>query len=101
MATEQKIYSWLGTKIQVPLPVELAENFNKFQKAFFDAQRKFMEENGRQWSHVEPLMIHSSREENEDWNKIGDLINYLVDLNGGSINIGLIDIKEDYLIPVE
>lgn len=94
----QKIYSYYGSPLHFPLEVEIAERFNRFVKAFYAAQLRFKEENGRPWTPDETLKFENvSKKDEEAYNNVGKVINLLVKINGGGLDITEEQMTSDYL----
>lgn len=95
----QSAYSWCGSRIHLVLKDEVADAYNRFQKAFFDAQTKHRETHGTQWDPMnEPLLIDYEENDKEIWDKIGNIINLMVEVNGGGLDIPEEEMTDDYLV---
>jgi hypothetical protein len=95
----QSAYSWCGSRLHLVLEDEVADAYNRFQDAFFEAQKKHRETHGAQWDPVnEPLLIDYEDRDKEIWDKIGSIINLLVEVNGGGLNIPEEEMTSDYLV---
>ena len=97
----QSVYSWMGTRIHLVLEDDFAANFNRAQNAFFEAQHYHKAVYGTPWEPLEPLMIDWTTKEQSAWNKLAELINLLIEMNGGSLNIQESEITSDYLVKVD
>ena len=97
----QSSYSWMGTRIHLVLDDDFAANFNRAQDAFFEAQRHHKTVFGTPWEPTAPLMIDWTTKEQLAWNKLAELINLLIEMNGGTLNIQESEITSDYLVKVD
>jgi hypothetical protein len=96
----QSVYSWMGTPIQLLLEEEVAEGYNRFLNAFFEAQREHKVRTGSDWTGVEPLYIECEEKDQEIYNAVGEIINQLIKLNGGSLNISEEQCTSDFFVKV-
>jgi hypothetical protein len=95
----QSAYSWYGSRIHLVLEDEVADAYNRFLKAWYDAQVKHKEVHGKQWDPVdEPLLINYNDRDKEVYDALGNIINKLVELNGGGLEIPEEEMTSDYLV---
>lgn len=94
----QYAYSWCGTRITFVLEESVAENYNAVVDKFFAAQKQHEEQDMFKWTPKLPIRMDLSEEQLFAFNKIGELINLLAELNGGSIDIPEEEVTSDYLI---
>ena len=94
----QSAYSWMGTRIHLVLEDDFANAYNRAQEGFFQAQRDFEAQHGTKWTGFERIGMPWTNEELNAWNGIADVINLLVKLNGGSLNIPESEVTSDFLI---
>ena len=96
----QSIYSVYGSRIHLLLEDEFASNWNKAQAAFFKAQKDHLARTGTQWTGNEHLAIDLKPEELKAFNDFAELMNLMIKLNGGTLNITEEEMTDDYLIKV-
>lgn len=94
----QSVYAWMGSPLHLVLEDDVANAYNRFQESFFQAQLNYKQLNGVEWTPDKQLSIHCTSAENVIWNKIGDLINLLVEINGGSLDITEEQMTSDFLV---
>jgi len=95
----QSYYSYMGSPLHLILEDELAEAFNRRLKQFFDAQIQHLETHGRKWDpETEPLLMAKDDEAQEAYDKVGRVINLLVEINGGGLHIPEEQLPDDYLV---
>jgi hypothetical protein len=94
----QSTYSFMGSKLHLILEDEVAEGYNRMQDAWFAAQRKHKEVHGVQWDPLTPLLIEFDDADKAAWDAIGSLINLLVEVNGGGIDMPEEEMTSDYLV---
>lgn len=83
----QYTYSWMGSPLHLVLEEDLANAYNRAQEAFSEAQRRYKFRNGTEWTGLEPLLMNWTPEEQKAWNDIAGLINLLIEINGGGLDI--------------
>lgn len=93
----QSIYSVYGTAIHLLLDDEFATNYNNAMKAFFDAQFEYMERTHQEWKGG-PLTINWTPEEQKAYKDFANLMNSMIEMNGGSLNLTQDDMTSDYLV---
>jgi hypothetical protein len=96
----QSYYSWCGTRVHLILDDEVATAYNKVQDAFKDAQLKFKAEYGTPWDPTtQPLYMENvTDEELEHRDKVAKLINLLIEVNGGGLDITEEELTSEYLV---
>jgi hypothetical protein len=96
----QHTYSYLGSPLHLVLEDEIAEGYNRFTDAFLAGQKQFKEENGCNWTPDKPLWMEFKPEDQKSYDQIGRIINLLVEINGGGIDIPEEQCTSDHLIRV-
>lgn len=94
----QHIYSVYGSDIHLMIEESVADAHNRAMDEFFNAQDAFKETHGRPWQPEEPLNILWSDEEQSAYNSIAELINKLIAINGGSLELTEEQMPSNYLI---
>lgn len=95
----QSTYAVYGSPLHLILEDSLAEAWNRAQKAFFDAQVNHKVRYDREWDPVnESLLIKWTDEEQKAYDDIARLINLLIEINGGSLDLFLEQMTSDYLV---
>lgn len=97
----QSIYSVYGSRIHLLLDDEFASNWNKARLAFFEAQKKHLARTGTQWTGNEKLEMDLKPEELKAFNDFAELMNLMIKLNGGSLDLAVEDMTDDYLVKVQ
>jgi hypothetical protein len=98
----QHVYSFLGSKLHLVLEDEVAESYNRAVDAFLDAQVEHEKTHGRKWDPVnEPLLMEINDRDKEVHNQIGDLINFMVKINGGGLDIPEEECTDDHFVRIE
>lgn len=96
----QHAYSWNGTRIHLVVEDQIADAYNRAFDKFLQAQKDFRVLAGRAWSPAdgnETLFITWDDDEMEAWNNVAAVINGIVKLNGGSIDIAGAEMNSNYL----
>lgn len=94
----QNYYSFLGSPLVLILEDEIAEGYNRFVDAFIAGQIEFAKANGRKWSPEDSIFMDIQDGDQDAYDKVGRVINLLVEINGGALNITMEDCTEDHLI---
>ena len=95
----QSYYSWCGTRLHLILDDDLAKAFNRADTKFVHAQKQFKADNGRDWKPLEDFLDHGwDGEELMAWNAISEIINHLVKINGGTLQITKTEMSTRHLI---
>lgn len=93
----QSVYSFLGSPLHLVLEDDIAEGYNRHVDSFLDAQVEHEKRYGRKWNPNEPLRMRTKKGDNEAYNKVAGIINYLVEINDGGLEISEELITSDYL----
>jgi hypothetical protein len=96
----QHTYSFLGSPLHLVLEEKIAEGYNRFTDAFLAGQKLFKQQNGRPWTPEEPLYMEFTQEDQDAYDAVGKLINLLVEINGGGIDIPEEQCTSDHLVRV-
>jgi hypothetical protein len=91
--TMQHTYSLYGSPLHLILEEKVADGHNRVHLGFMEAQKKFKEEYGIQWTPELPIQINASHEDLKAYDDIAKLLNFLIEINGGSL-----DISEDQCV---
>jgi hypothetical protein len=91
--TMQHTYSLYGSPLHLILEEKVADGYNRVHLGFIEAQKKFKEDYGIQWTPELPIEINASPEDLKAYDDIAKLLNLLIEINGGSL-----DINEDQCI---
>jgi len=94
----QSAYSWMGSRVHLVLDDEVADSYNRAQRAFFEAQKHHMDIHGEPWNPTLPLMIHWTPQEEAAFNNMGKVINAMIELNGDGLDIPEDEITSDFLM---
>lgn len=95
----QSIYSVYGTRIHLMLDDEFAKNYNVAVDAFNEAQKNYMIRHQSAWNG-EPLWVDWTDEAHAAYNDFADLMNHMIKLNGGALDIKEEDLVNGYLTKV-
>lgn len=93
----QSVYSWMGSPLHLVLEDDLALAYNEAQDAWFKAQTDHETRTGSPWEPTEPLEIEWTNRQRTAWNSIASVINLLVEINGGGLDIPEEQITSDHL----
>jgi len=93
----QSYYSVYGTPLHLLLDDEFAANYNAAQRAFFEAQVKFNETSKTTWAG-EPLNINWTEEHRRVYNQFAELMNSMIDMAGGALELGEEEMTSDFLV---
>jgi len=93
----QHTYSYLGSPLHLVLEDEIAEGYNRFHDAFIAAQFEYMERTQLEWKPENPLYIITNDKDQEAYHKVASVINLLVEINGGGIDIPEEQCTSDHL----
>lgn len=83
----QSYYSFYGSRLHLILEDDIAAAYNRRLEQFIDAQVRFEETHGRKWDSSEPLLMAKDDEAQRAHDEVGRLINLLVEINGGGLEI--------------
>lgn len=98
---KQPIYSYCGTSIHIPASEEMAAAYNRFVDELATAMKKFEASHERIWESKDQFSLDVTDEEIKAYNTVADIINAMVDLCGGAINIREEDMPTNHLELVE
>lgn len=96
----QYTYSFLGSPLHLVLKDEIAEGYNRFVDSFLAAQELFAEEYGVKWTPELPIEPKIRRGDVDAYNNVGRVINLLVEINGGALDISEEQCTSPYLIRI-
>lgn len=98
----QSVYSYYGSRLHLYLEDEIAEGYNRFMDSWYKAQQLHRELHEREWDpKTEPLLIDYESKDKKAYDDVGRIINLLVEINGGGLEIPEEETTEDYLVKVE
>lgn len=83
----QYTYSLYGSPLHLILEEKVAEGYNRVHLGFIEAQKKFKEEYGIQWNPDLPFELNASAEDLKAYDDIANLLNLLIEINGGVLDI--------------
>jgi hypothetical protein len=83
----QHAYSWLGSRIHLVLEEDVADAYNRHVEEFVNAQIRHEKLHGSKWTPDQPLMMNLSKKDFEVYDKLADILNQLIELNGGGLDI--------------
>lgn len=83
----QSFYSYMGSPLHLILEDEIAEGYNRFHDAFIEAQLYHKQRTGQKWTKDEPLWMNYREEDKVAFDNVGRVINLLVEINGGGLDI--------------
>lgn len=101
MDNVQSTYAVYGSHLHLILSDEFAENYNAAQRAFFEAQKLHKARTGSEWTGHETIEINWTTEMRDAFNKFAELMNLMIEINGGSLALMEDDMTSDYLVKVE
>lgn len=92
------LYSWCGTPIQFHISDENAEAYNRVNKAIEEGTISLSPgSHPRSWW----IWMNANRADMDIYNKVADVINKIIELNGGSLPYYESDFVEVSLIKVQ
>jgi hypothetical protein len=95
----QHAYAVFGSRLHLVLEESVADAYNRFTDAFMQAQTNHMQEHGTQWDpETEPLLIKFAEDDKRIWSAVGNIINQLIELNGGGLELWPDECTSDYLV---
>jgi hypothetical protein len=83
----QSVYSVCGSRLHLILDDEVADGYNRFAVAFQVAQEEHMAKTGTLWDPYQPLWSDVNEKDLAAYNAVGGLMNQLIEINGGSLDI--------------
>lgn len=93
----QSVYSFFGSPLQLVLDDGLAERYNRFIREFLDAQIRHREKYGKQWEPHNSLQMNTSTKDMKAYHVIGKLMNYIIEINGGGLDLPEEQCVSDFL----
>jgi len=87
-----------GSPMVILLEEHVADGYNHFVEAFLKAQTDYKEKHGTEWDPSTSILIDVSEQDQRHYNEVAGLMNMLIDINQGALNITEEDIKSDFLI---
>lgn len=90
----QSIYSFYGSQLHLILDDEVAERYNRVAVAFANVDAKSVQANPTNLIWLEGV----DDDDMTAWNAIADLINKLIEINGGSLDIPEEEMPYNYLV---
>lgn len=98
----QSTYSWMGSPLHLVLEDEFAEAYNQAMDAWFEAQENHKVRTGHEWDPVnEPILIDWTDDQRKAWDDFAKLMNLLIEINRGNLDIPEEVITSDYLVKVD
>lgn len=83
----QHTYSLWGSPLHLVLEEEVAGGYNKVADEFSEGQRRFKEKYGVNWTPDDRLEMNVTQEDLKHYHALVDLINQLIEINGGGLDI--------------
>lgn len=83
----QSTYAFLGSRLHLVLDDKVAEAYNRYSDNFIQAQFDHEARTGSKWTPDQPLWMEKDDEAADAWGKIGALVNQLIEINGGSLDL--------------
>lgn len=100
----QSVYSYQGSDLHLILDDKLAENYNNAMQAYYDAQVEYVKKHNLDRMTEEAmkdLRFRLTDEQHAAYNAITSVLNLLIKINGGFLNLYEEDMPEDYLIKIK
>lgn len=97
----QSYYSFYGSRLHLLLEDRVAEAYNRRTNQFFEAQQNFKEKHGFEWDPSKPFHIKADSEAQKAFEAVGKIINLLVHINGGGLDIPEEECTFDGLLKLE
>lgn len=92
----QSVWSFYGSQLHLVLDDEVAERYNRVSKAFANVDDEALQNNPEGYFRLEGV----DNKDLESYNAIADIINKLIEINGGSLAIPEEDMLYDCLVKV-
>lgn len=92
----QSIYSVYGTAVHLLLDDKFALHYNRAQDAYASAQELCEFSTGKAWTG-ETLYINWSDVEQKAFNDFAELMNLMIKINGGSLDLREEDLHSNHL----
>lgn len=83
----QSVYSVYGSPIHLILDDDFVSAYNRAQDAFVQAQKDHLTRTGSPWTGLEQMLIHWTDEEQAAFNNFAGVMNSIIELNGGGIDL--------------
>lgn len=97
----QSMYSFCGSQLHLMLDDAIVEGYNRFVDAFLDAQIQHEKRHGHKWQYDEDLLIKTRKSDRLAYHAVGDVINHMIAVNGGSLHIREEDCTSEHLEKLE
>ena len=97
----QSYYSMFGSPLQLLLEDDIANGYNRALKAFFDAQKNHKELHGVPWTPDQPIWVQTNDEDQAAHDAIARLMNLLIEINGGALELPEEQMTDDYLVKLD
>lgn len=94
----QSIYSFYGSRLHLILEDDIADAYNRRLQQFRDAQIRHKERTGSQWNPTEPILMENDPEAQKAYDDVARVINLLVEINGGGLELTQEEMSEDRLV---
>ena len=94
----QSTYSFLGSPLHLILEDDIADGYNRSTQAFMDAQVAHRELTGNQWNPSDTLWMITNDEDQAAYAAVGSIINLLIKVNGGALDIQEESCTSDFLV---
>ena len=94
----QSFYSYYGSPLHLIIEDDLADAANHVAAEFIQAQVRYREETGTRWTPDQPLRMHVTDEQVAAYDSVGSIINKLVEVNGGGLEISEEMIPSDIML---
>lgn len=93
----QSVYSFLGSPLHLVLADRVAEGYNHTVDAFIQAQLDHEKRTGQKWNEKNPLRMPNNKNDLDAYNRVAKVINLLIKINGGDLDIPEGQCVSDYL----
>lgn len=95
----QSVYSWMGSRLHLVLEDDIAKAYNQAVDTLRKARVDHVKLHRREFNPFEDLIsIKWTEEQRKAWNDIAQLINLLVEINGGALDVKEEEVTSDYLV---
>jgi hypothetical protein len=98
---KQPMYLYCGSSLRIQASPEMAAAYNRFIDKFSTATKAFEAAHGRPWEATYQLSLNVTESEIKAYNTVADIINLMVVMCGGAINIREEDMPTNHLELVE
>jgi hypothetical protein len=86
----------VNSVLKIEITEEQATRFNRFTKAFFDAQKFYKDMTGFQWNPEDALYIKAADGDMEVYNEVADILTSAIEKIDQTVTP--IELEEDFLI---